>query len=171
MTVLSPDDGDKAHWAQRFADAARENPDIATDEQALAAWFGMAIMTGRELAWDDLLADEERAERVASSARQRARTARLAARYGRPEHVCTAYARKLAAAAQVPVDPSVEPDDIWASIYRDAASADAYAESNLTHHGHPTLAKVPLPDGRVLGILDLRPSLERARREAREEEL
>jgi len=68
--------------------------------------------------------------------------------------------------ALVPVDPTVTADDVYASVYRDQAAADAWADANLVHNGHPTLAKVPLPDGRVIGILDLRPALRRARGES-----
>ena len=86
------------------------------------------------------------------------RQARLVAQHGMPEHISNADALALAATALVPVEPGVTADDwIFASIYRDAAAADAWLESNLEHYGHPALARVPLPDGRVVGILDLRP--------------
>ena len=107
------------------------------------------------------------------------RQARLAAQHGMPEHISNADALAMARTA---LTGKAEPDSavyrlagvtaddwIFASIYRDAAAADAWLESNLEHYGHPALARVPLPDGRVVGILDLRPALERARREATEE--
>jgi hypothetical protein len=83
------------------------------------------------------------------------------AQHGMPEQVSAADALALASAAGVPIDPTATAGDTWASIYRDHAVADAWLESNRVHHGHPTLAKVPLPDGRVIGILDLRPAMER----------
>lgn len=114
--------------------------------------------------------DPEREARLAEIADRKARQARLAGQYGMPETISGADALALARTALVPVDPGVTADDIHASIYRDDTAADAWAESNRVHNGHPTLAKVPLPDGRVVGILDLRPALERARREAAEGE-
>jgi hypothetical protein len=98
---------------------------------------------------------------IAASIKSKARRAALAAEHGRPEPLAGSDALALARAAGVPVDPQVTSGDIYASIYRDDAAADAWAESNLTHYGHPQLAKVPLPDGRVVGILDLRPALEK----------
>lgn len=83
------------------------------------------------------------------------------AAYGEPEHISGANALALAAAALTSVDPAVTLDDIVAHIYRDNTAADGWLDSNRLNHGHPTLAKVPLPDGRVLGILDLRPALQR----------
>jgi len=110
--------------------------------------------------------DEETVVREAS----RVRRQNLIEAHGAAEWIADADALALAAAAGVQADPAVTANDVYASIYRDDAAADAYVKSNLAHHGHPTLAKVPLPDGRVLGILDLRPALERARREAAEGE-
>jgi hypothetical protein len=94
------------------------------------------------------------------------RRARLIEQHGMPEHISGSDALALARTSQVHVDPAATADDVHANIYRDAAAADAWLESNLTHHGHPALARVPLPDGRVVGILDLRPALERAKGEA-----
>ena len=71
----------------------------------------------------------------------------------------------LARAALVPVDPTAAADDIYASIYRDEAAADAWLASNLEHNGYPALARVPLPDGRVVGILDLRTGMKHAKEE------
>jgi hypothetical protein len=116
--------------------------------------------------------DEEAYEFYADPARaaevveRSARRAGMAAQYGMPEHIAGADALALARNTQVPVDPAVTADDVYASIYRDDEAADVWAESNRLHHGHPTLGKVPLPDGRVVGILDLRPAMKRAREES-----
>jgi hypothetical protein len=110
--------------------------------------------------------DPGREARLAETAGQKARTARLTAEHGTPEHLSASGALALAAAAHLPVDPRVTADDVYASVYLDDAAADAWGESNRVHHGLPTLATVPLPDRRVVGILDLRPSLERAREES-----
>lgn len=156
MTGIPVDDADPANLAARFAAHIRAHPGAATDESTLAAWFGTAIAAGREIERDEILADPEKAARLAGIAGQRARTARLTALYGKPEHMNEAEAIALAA-----LGADVTPGDVYASVYRDGEAADAFAASNLAHHGHPTLAKVQLPDGRVVGILDLRPSLER----------
>jgi hypothetical protein len=97
----------------------------------------------------------------AEMAEQKARTARLTGQYGKPGSMPPSDALALARNALVPVDPTATADDIWASVYRDDAAADGWLESNRVHHGHPTLAKVPLPDGRVVGILDLRPEMKK----------
>jgi hypothetical protein len=106
------------------------------------------------------MADEE------ATAERKARQAALIEQHGMPVHISGSDALALARTAQVHVDPAATADDVYASIYRDAAAADAWLQANLTYHGHPALAKVPLPDGRVVGILDLRPALERAEGEA-----
>ena len=113
--------------------------------------------------------DPGREARLAAIAGQKARAARLTAEHGTPEHISASGALALAEAARVAVDPSVTADDIYASVYLDDAAAGAWGESNRVHNGIPTLATVPLPDGRVVGILDLRPALERARERGREE--
>ena len=101
----------------------------------------------------------ERAERGA-------RRARLTETYGKPEHIGESDALALAmAAGALPIFPAVDPDDVVAHIYRDEAAADGWLDSNRLNHGHPTLAKVPLGDGRVIGILDLRPAVKRAQEE------
>jgi hypothetical protein len=105
--------------------------------------------------------DPGREARTAEVTAATERRARLTAEHGRPEHVSGPDALALAEGAGVPVDPRVTAGDVLACIYRDEAAADAWAESNMTHYGHPLLAKVPLPDGRVVGILDLRPALEK----------
>lgn len=106
---------------------------------------------------------DPRKARVAAVAEHEERRARLYAEFGQPERLDAADALAQARAAMVPVDPAVTADEVWASIYRDDAAADGWLESNLAHNGHPALAKVPLPDGRVIGIMDLRPALDRAR--------
>jgi hypothetical protein len=105
--------------------------------------------------------DPGEAARLAEIAESKARRAALTAEHGKPEHVAGSDALALARTAGIPVDPRVTAGDVFAAVYRDEAAADAWAESNLTHYGHPQLAKVPLPDGRVVGILDLRPALEK----------
>jgi hypothetical protein len=104
--------------------------------------------------------------RRADLAERQARRSRLAGQHGTPESISASDALALAMTALVPVDPTATADDVYASVYRDQAAADAWLESNLTCNGHPTFAKVPLPDGRVVGILDLRPALRRAREES-----
>lgn len=92
-----------------------------------------------------------------------ARYLAMAARYGRPETVRPYDALLMAMNAPQPVTLHVSGNEVHASIYRDQAAADAYAAANLEYHGHPTLAQVTLADGRVLGILNLRPALKAAR--------
>jgi hypothetical protein len=103
--------------------------------------------------------------RRADMADRAARRIRLADRHGTPESIGASDALALAMTALIPVDPTATAGDVYANIYRDDTAASAWLESNLTHNGHPTLAKVPLPDGRVVGILDLRPALQRTREE------
>jgi hypothetical protein len=112
--------------------------------------------------------DPDREARLAEIAEHKARQERLASEHGMPEHISNADALALARTAGVPISPYVDADDwIYSSIYRDEAAAGAWLESNRVHHGHPTLARVPLPGGRVVGILDLRPSMKSAREAAR----
>lgn len=102
-------------------------------------------------------------------ANRRARRYYLAAKHGgMPESISPSDALALAATAGVPLDSAATADDVWASIYPNEAAADAWGESNLVNNGHPTLAKVPLPDGRVVGILDLRPEMEKSRARLRD---
>jgi hypothetical protein len=82
-----------------------------------------------------------------------ARRNALIGQHGLPEHILSSEALKL---ARVEV---TDPSDFYASIYRDKAAADAWMGSTLEHEGHPALARVDLPDGRVVGIYDLRPAL------------
>lgn len=148
-------------------------PDVGAavyrDAAAADAWLDLAahpvlakvpLPDGRVVGITDLRPARERD-------RARQRRERLTAQYGTPEKIDPSDALTLARAALAPVGPDVTPDDVWAGIYRDERAADGWLESNLVHHGHPALAKVPLPDGRVIGILDLRPMTARARDEAR----
>jgi len=108
---------------------------------------------------------DPRRARLAEIAEHGERRAQLTERHGKPVHYPEADALALANAAGIPVDPTAVPDDLYASVYRDDEAAAAWLESNMTHQGHPAFAKVPLPDGRVVGILDLRPAMARAREE------
>lgn len=110
--------------------------------------------------------DPEREAQQAQMAAHKARRARLIRQHGEPEGISAEEALGLARAARGDGGPDVAAVDVYASVYRDEAAAAAWAKSNLIHHGHPTLAAVPLPDGRVAGILDLRPALGLAGREA-----
>jgi hypothetical protein len=113
--------------------------------------------------------DPDEEARFAEIAERKARRARLTEAYGKPERISAHDAAVLAATANIPVSGGPTEDDIVAHIYRDNAAADGWLDSNLLNHGHPTLAKVPLLDGRVVGILDLRPALKRLRELDREE--
>lgn len=108
---------------------------------------------------------DPRRARLAEIAEHGERRAQLTERHGKPVHYPEADALALAAAALIPVDPTAAPDDLYASVYRDDEAASAWLESNMISYGHPTFAKVPLPDGRVVGILDLRPALRRTQEE------
>ena len=111
-----------------------------------------------------------RIARLAELDQHLARRADLIGHHGLPEPIGAAKALALAMAARVPVDPAVAADDTYSSIYRDAVAAEAWMDSNLENNGYPALARVALPDGRVVGILDLRPALDRARRDTAEGE-
>ena len=113
---------------------------------------------------------EGREERLAEIDAHLARHADLKARHGLPEPISASDALALARASLVPVDPAVTAGDVYAGIYRDMPAAEAWLDSDLENHGYPSLARVPLPDGRVVGILDLRPALDRARRDTAEGE-
>lgn len=113
---------------------------------------------------------EGREERLAEIDAGLARRADLRDHHGLPEPIAAVHALALARAYLVPIDPAVTADDTYAGIYRDAAAAEAWMDSNMENNGYPTLARVTLPDGRVVGILDLRPALDRARRDAAEGE-
>lgn len=106
--------------------------------------------------------DSEREARLAEIAEQHARKARLEERYGVPENIAASDALRLLGITYV-----TDAADFIGHIYRDQEAADGWLASNLEHHGHPALGTAPLPDGRVVGILDLRPSMARAREEAR----
>lgn len=92
----------------------------------------------------------------------------LVQRYRLPAPVDPAVALALARALGILKGADVAGDDTCAYIYRDGEAADAWLNFNLVHRSHPALAKMPLPDGRVIGILDLRPALERGRQMAKE---
>jgi len=113
---------------------------------------------------------EGREERLAEIEAHLARRADLLEHHGLPEPIDRYRAMALAQDALTPVDPGVAADDTYSSIYRDGAAADAWLDSNLENNGYPTLARVPLPDGRVVGILDLRSAMGRARRDVADEE-
>jgi hypothetical protein len=110
--------------------------------------------------------EEDRERMRAGQAEHAARRAALIERYGEPKPLGAADALALAAASGVHIDASVTAYQVHASLYRDAAQADAWLASNLEHYGHPTLARATLPDGRVVGILDMRPAIARAEQEA-----
>jgi len=99
-----------------------------------------------------------------------AHRADLRERHGLPEPIAASRALALAWASDVAVDPAVTAGDVYGGIYRDMPAAEAWLDSDLENHGYPTLARVTLPDGRVVGILDLRPALDRARRDTAEGE-
>ena len=74
-------------------------------------------------------------------------------RYGCPETVD-------AEAALVELGiTDVNPREVHAFRYRDQEAAQAYAEANLEHHGHPTLGTYPVKTGEVVGVLDLRAAI------------
>jgi len=85
-----------------------------------------------------------------------ARRAELISRYGKP-----GQGSKAEAVERLSLD--VSPDDIYVGLYRDQMAADGWLAANLEDHGHPSLGSYPLEDGRVVGVLDLRPALRRAR--------
>jgi hypothetical protein len=109
---------------------------------------------------------DPRKARITEITERTERQARLIAAHGTPENISGDSALALARTSRIPLDPVVTADDVHAFIYRDAEAAEGWGEANRVHNGIPTLARVPLPDGRVVGILDLRPALRRAREEA-----
>lgn len=74
-------------------------------------------------------------------------------RHGRPRAVDPGLALRTAG-----LRADVHPRDVFASCYRDAVAAEAFAAANREHYGHPTLAVMTV-EGGILGIVDLRPSL------------
>jgi hypothetical protein len=80
------------------------------------------------------------------------RQAILAARYGAPR-----WADRSAALRLLGLRGQVHPRDVAAFAYRDRAAADAWARSNLDHHGYPSLGTV-IAGGEVIGVTDLRPA-------------
>jgi len=90
----------------------------------------------------------------------KARQAALTEEHGTPVRIAKADALGLALKAGGEHPERWPPaDQVIAHIYRDPAAADAWLGSNLEHNGVPTLARFALPDGRVVGILDLRLAL------------
>lgn len=53
----------------------------------------------------------------------------------------------------------VSPREVCAFRYRDQEAAEAYAVSNLEHHGHPTLGSYTIETGEVIGVLDIRAAI------------
>lgn len=94
------------------------------------------------------------------------RRRQLEAEHGKPVMLCSTDALALASTSVLDLS-GVKPNDLVAHIYRDAAAADAWLGSNSEMHGHPTLFRIGLPDGRVIGALDLRPAMKRAMEEIR----
>lgn len=82
-----------------------------------------------------------------------ARRAALWEKFGRPESFDAAEALRL-----IGKRGEVHPRDAWACVYQSQEAADAFAESNEKHHGHPHLGHVTLDSGSVLGVIDLRPA-------------
>ena len=107
----------------------------------------------------DIVSEEQDREPTEEEARRN----ELTRRYGRPEPIAAADALVLARYIRPGGLPEpVRADQVHASIYRDKLGADGWLVANKLHHGHPEYARVTLPDGRVVGILDLRPALARA---------
>lgn len=80
--------------------------------------------------------------------------ASLRARYGRPLTADVAGALR-----RLGLREAVHPLDAYAFRYDSQEAADAFAVSNLEHHGHPDLGSYLADDGGVVGVLDLRPAL------------
>lgn len=100
-----------------------------------------------------------------SAAEYEAHTARrdaLIRDHGMPKPIAGDDALMLARDRTAGISPCVRAAEVYASIYRDQAAADAWLASNLEHHGHPAIGTVLMDDGRVIGILDLRPALARS---------
>ncbi len=105
-------------------------------------------------------ADRERVR--AEQAEHLTRRAALIEAHGKPKHLAASDAIALARAT---ID-SPDPAQLHASLYRDAAQADAWMSSTAEHYGHSVLFRATLPDGQVIGVYDLRPALARAAEEA-----
>jgi hypothetical protein len=61
----------------------------------------------------------------------------------------------------------IAPDDAHASLYPSREAAEAFAASNLEHHGHPSLGIAEV-DGGWVGVLDLRPAIAKMRADGRD---
>jgi hypothetical protein len=79
------------------------------------------------------------------------RRAKLIAEHGKPRHVDEAAALRL-----IGERDQVHPHDVAAFAYQDHRAEQAWAASNLKHHGHPSLGSAIGGDA-VIGVLDLRP--------------
>lgn len=82
----------------------------------------------------------------------------LQARYKPPEHFDEGTALQLLGITDIP------PRLVYASLYADRETAEAYQLANLEHYGHPALGLKELPDGTVAGLLDMRPAIAAAER-------
>ena len=116
--------------------------------------------------WDE----QDRAAVMADLQARDVRRMQLEKDFSQPERISNADALAAAATAHVPPKGGglyPDPDDwIVAHIYRDNVAADGWLASNTEHHGHTELLRVPLPDGRVILIMDLRESYRKAVAEA-----
>lgn len=108
--------------------------------------------------------EEDRQRVLAEHQARDVRRAALEAEFGKPEIISNADAIAAAKAAQVSLPYMPLSHDAWiiAHIYRDVAAWEGWLASNTEHYGHTELVRVPLPDGRVIGILDLRASMPKA---------
>lgn len=100
-----------------------------------------------------------------SGDREKRRQAMIAA-HGQPAPIAAADALALARNAGKDTGGAL-PQHVHAMIYRDDGAADAWLRANRDEYGHPALARVQLPDGRCVGIIDLRPALGIDRDQAR----
>lgn len=80
----------------------------------------------------------------------------LRARWGKPQSFDTAEALRIAGLAGL-----VDEGDVVAYRYPSEKAFRAFAASNLARHGHPSIGPFPVLGG-VVGIVDLRPALEKA---------
>lgn len=90
-------------------------------------------------------------------------------KYGRPEPFPPRQALEKLELGHWKTGPNNNPvwisditdHEVMAFRYESQEAADAWAEGNLEHNGHPALGSYPDPagDGAVIGVLDLRPAL------------
>lgn len=76
------------------------------------------------------------------------------ARYGVPKTADTAQALRTIGRRQ-----EVHPKDAIAFLYANQEAADAFAATNLEHHGHQSLGSYATADG-VVGVIDIRAAQE-----------